>query len=110
VKEISNNKWLCKMYEKFLLPFSTCTHMIIRAPTERSSQITMELTLDKDFVGDVSEIKQGAIISFKFSGYYSGGRPMNPRIFCVRKDIRSWTEMLQQSQKKLVSGNITLRC
>jgi len=83
VKNMSNGRWMCKM-----------------APLNGSTQITMEMTIDKDFVGELSEVREGAIVSFKFSGYYNLGRPMNPRIFCVRKDIRRWDDLLLQNQGK----------
>lgn len=52
------------------------------------------MTVHSDFVGDTTDIVAGCIVSFKYTGNYSGsGRPMNPRITRVRKDIKFWDEV-----------------
>ena len=52
------------------------------------------MRMHPEFAGDIKDIVPGAIVSFKYAGNYGTGAPINPTIYCVRKDITSWRELV----------------
>lgn len=67
-----------------------------RIPDELDSDSEVVImTLHSEFVGDFSEILPGVVVSFKYSGNYGGaGKPMNPKIYGVRKDVKNWRDLV----------------
>jgi hypothetical protein len=77
-----------------------------RVPSEGEDDpkkaIVMEMTIHNEFIGDVNEIEEGRFVSFKFTGHHTYGveRPVNPKIYCVRKDMSGWDEVLQTRRRE----------
>lgn len=51
----------------------------------------------------------GAIVSYRFDGNYSdyGSRPVNPRIYYVRRDIEIWDILVSNKMKKILLQKTT---
>ena len=114
----------------WLVLFVTCSAVQSDGVQKRSASITfvhVDMALHSEFVGDASEIVEGinyllcpyissfsfspkplstgTVISFRYDGNYTGtgrqGRPMNPRIYCVRRDIQNWDVVVEHKKKVL---------